>query len=62
MLSGVRYHGVLTVHFFLGKLIHYLSHTAFAAQAHAAEALALSVGAVFVEFDLDEVGNAQILN
>lgn len=62
LLRGVRNHRVLSVHLFLGKLIHHLSHAALASKAHAAEAFALSVRSVLVELDLDEVGNAQVLD
>jgi hypothetical protein len=55
LLCGVGHHGVLAVHFFLWKLIHHLSHAALTAEAHAAEAFALAVSAIFVEFDFNEV-------
>lgn len=55
LLRGVRYHRVLTVHLFLRKLIHHLSHATLASKANAAEAFALSVRSVLIEFDFYEV-------
>ena len=57
LLGGVGHHGVLAVDLPLGQNLHHLLSAALAADGNAAEALALAIGPVFVELDLDKVSH-----
>jgi len=62
LLGGVGHHRLLAVQLLLGEVVHHLPHAGLAAHAHAAESLALAIGPVLVELDLEKVGHAQVLH
>ena len=62
LLRGVGDDRVLAVDLFLGQQLHHLPHARIAAHGDAAKALALTVGSVFVELDLDKVPDAEVLD
>jgi len=62
LFGGERDHRILSVHLLLRQDFHDLLHTRLAANGYTAESLALTVSAILVELNLDEVGNANALN
>ena len=56
------HHRVLTVNLPLGQDLHQLLDAALASNGDAAEAFALTVGAVFVELDLDKVRYSNVVD
>ena len=62
LLRGVGHHRVLTVNLPLGQDLHQLLDATLASNGDAAEAFALTVGAVLVELDLDKVGHSDVVD
>ena len=62
LFGGVSHHRLLAMELLLGEVVHYLPHACLTPHADHAEALALAIGSVFVELDLEEVSDPEILD
>jgi len=62
LFCGIGHYWLLTVKLLFAKVVHHLSHTRLAAHTYNTEALALSIGSVFVELHFEEIGDSEILN